>query len=58
MYRLKEQSVHRKLAWGKRFALDFVPDERLVSKMEHEQIYTHNGIKIGNLQLKKKEIFL
>jgi hypothetical protein len=43
---------------GTRTAFDLVPDERLVSKIEHELIYTHNGIKIGNMQLKNKEILL
>jgi hypothetical protein len=40
----------------KRTALEFAPDERLVSKMERELIYTHNGIMICNMQLKMNEI--
>jgi hypothetical protein len=35
---------------------DFAPADRLMSKIEHILISTHNGIKIGNMQLKMKEI--
>jgi hypothetical protein len=39
-------------------AFDFTPDEQLVSKMIHELIYTHSGIKIGYVKLKNIEILL